>query len=87
LQHYWSYGQSNRSLRLATVCGKLREVRVFCSDLTARLGAILSLCVEFKSLEFPVSLLASAFQRQLSTTSDVFWSRLASVIHRIYRLL
>jgi hypothetical protein len=87
LQHFWSYGQSNRALRLATVCGKLCEVRCFCSDLYSRLGAILSLCVEFKSLEFPVSVIASALHRQFSTTSDVFWSRLASVIHRIYRLL
>jgi hypothetical protein len=87
LQHYWSYGQSNRALRLATVCGKLCEVRHFSSDRIALVGAVLSLLIEFRSLEFPLSLLTCAFQRQLALTDDRVWADLAKSVPRLYHLL
>jgi hypothetical protein len=87
LQHYWSYGQSNRALRLATVCGKLCEVRHFSSDRVAVVGAVLSLLTEFRSLEFPLSLLTGAFHRQFALTNDRIWADLAESVPRLYSLL
>ena len=83
LQHYWSYGQSCRTLRLATLCGKLCEIRHFCSTDSLTILAVLSLCVEFKSLDYPTSVIVSALHRQYTNTQSEVWQRLAHAVPRI----
>ena len=84
IQHFWSYGQSNRALRLATLCGKFCEIRHFCSDSARTAAAVLSLCVELKSLEYPVSVIRDALFRQISRSADSVWNHLSAHIHTIY---
>jgi hypothetical protein len=87
IQHYWSYGQSNRALRLATLCGKFCEIRHFCSDATRTIAAVLSLCLELKSLQYPVSVVRDALFRQTARTSDAAWTYLSRHIRAIYRTI
>jgi hypothetical protein len=87
IQHFWSYGQSNRALRLATLCGKFCEISHFCSDSTRTIAAILSLCLELKSLQYPYSVVRDALYRQTSRTSDSVWLRLASRLQSIYKAI
>lgn len=87
IQHYWSYGQSNRALRLATLCGKFCEIRHFCSDDTRTIAAVLSLCLELKSLQYPVSVIRDALFRQSVRVPDLAWVHLSRHIHAIYRTI
>jgi hypothetical protein len=84
IQHYWSYGQSNRALRLATWCGKLCEIRHVCSDGVRTIGAVLSLCVELKSLQYPLSVVRDGLYRQVLRSTDPVWMLLCRHICAIY---
>lgn len=85
IQHFWSYGQSNRALRLATLCGKFCEIRHFCSDGPRTIAAVLSLCLELKSLHYPLSVIRDALFRQTMKMDDPVWVYLARYIRTIYR--
>jgi hypothetical protein len=87
LQHFWSYGQSNRSLRLATVCGKLCEIRHFCTDPARTVASVLSLCLEFKFLQYPASLVRSALFRQSARSDAPVWRQLANCVHKFYQCI
>jgi hypothetical protein len=85
IQHFWSYGQSNRALRLATLCGKLCEIRHFCSDAARTIAAVLSLCLELRSLQYPLSVIRDALFRQTVRTADPVWVCLTRYIRAIYK--
>ena len=76
LQHFWSYGQSNRSLRLATVCGKLNEIDHFSSTTLNAFRALLSISVEFHYLGYPLSLLRDFIFRMETRVKDSKWKHL-----------
>jgi len=87
IQHFWSYGQSNRALRLATLCGKFCEVRHFCSDDARTTAAVLSLCLELKSLQYPISIIRDALFRQTMCVDDPTWMHLSRRIRTIYQTI
>lgn len=84
LQHFWYYGQPNRSLRLATVCGKLNEIDHFSSTPLNAFRAILSICVEFHHLRYPLSLLRDATYRMETRTRDSKWLHLFYAAKVVY---
>jgi hypothetical protein len=69
------------------LCGKFCEISHFCSDSTRTIAAVLSLCLELKSLQYPYSVVRDALYRQTSRTSDSVWLRLASRLQSIYKAI